>query len=59
MKPVENKIALVTGAARGIGQAIARQLAADGADLALCDVKAEWLEAPAGQVRGLGRRADT
>ena len=58
MKPLENKIAIVTGAARGIGQAIARQLADDGADLALCDVKAEWLEETAGQVRGRGRRAE-
>jgi len=58
-KPLENKIALVTGAARGIGQAIALQLAADGADLALCDVKAEWLEDTAAKVKALGRRAET
>lgn len=59
MKPLENKIALVTGAARGIGQAIALQLASDGADLALCDVKAEWLDDTAAKVRALGRRAET
>ena len=58
MKPLENKIALVTGAARGIGQAIALQLAADGADLALCDVKAEWLEDTIAKVKALGRRAE-
>ncbi|HRT05419.1 MAG TPA: 3-oxoacyl-[acyl-carrier-protein] reductase [Kiritimatiellia bacterium] len=57
-KPLENKIALVTGAARGIGQAIALQLAADGADLALCDVKAEWLEDTIAKVKALGRRAE-
>ena len=49
----------MTGAARGIGQAIALQLAADGADLALCDVKAEWLEDTAAKVKALGRRAET
>lgn len=54
-----HKIALVTGAARGIGQAIAVQLAADGADLALCDVQAEGLDTTAAQVRELGRRAET
>ena len=58
MKPLENKIALVTGAARGIGQAIALQLAADGADLALCDVKTEWLDDTAAKVKALGRRAE-
>ncbi len=58
MKPLENKIALVTGAARGIGRAIAVQLAADGADVALCDVKADWLEETAAAVRDLGRRAE-
>ena len=58
MKPLENKIALVTGAARGIGQAIALQLAADGADLALCDVKVEWLDDTLAKARALGRRAE-
>jgi len=59
MNPLENKVALVTGAARGIGQAIALQLAADGADLALCDVKTEWLDDTAAKVKALGRRAET
>lgn len=56
MKPLENKIALVTGAARGIGQAIALKLAAEGADLALCDLQQDWLEETAAQARALGRR---
>jgi len=58
MKILENKVAIVTGAARGIGQAIALQLAADGADLALGDVKVEWLAETAEKVRALGRRAE-
>ena len=59
MNPLENKTALVTGAARGIGQAIALQLASDGADLALCDVKIEWLEETAAKVKALGRRVES
>jgi len=58
MGKLDGKIALVTGAARGIGQAIALRLAADGADLALADVKAEWLGDTAAKVRALGRRAE-
>lgn len=54
----EGKTALVTGAARGIGQSIALKLAAEGADLALCDLNAEWLEETAGKVKELGRRVE-
>ena len=59
MMPLKDKIALVTGAARGIGQAIAWQLASQGADLALCDVQAEWLEDTAAQAKALGRRVES
>ena len=57
MAQVSGKIALVTGAARGIGQAIACQLAAEGADVALCDLQADWLAETATKVAALGRRA--
>ena len=37
-KLLENKVAVVTGAGRGIGEAIARRLASEGAAIAVCDV---------------------
>ncbi len=52
------KVTVVTGAARGLGQAIALKLAAAGADIALCDLEAEWLEESAGRVKALGQRAE-
>ena len=55
MVSLEGNVAIVTGAARGIGQAIALKLASCGADLALCDLKAEWLEETAEKVKALGR----
>lgn len=53
---LENKTALISGAARGIGRAIAEALATEGADLILCDLKAEWLEDTAAAVTALGRK---
>ena len=40
---LENKIAVVTGSARGLGQAIAVKLANAGASIALCDLELDWL----------------
>lgn len=47
--------ALVTGASRGIGQEIARQLAREGRDLVIAGRDAAALEALAGELRGLHR----
>jgi 3-oxoacyl-[acyl-carrier protein] reductase len=53
---LDGKIALVTGAGRGIGRAVAEKLASEGADLALCDVKVEWLAETEAAVKGMGRK---
>lgn len=44
------KVALVCGASRGIGRAIAEELAAEGASLALCSRDAEKLESTAAAI---------
>jgi 3-oxoacyl-[acyl-carrier protein] reductase len=47
--------AIVTGAARGIGEAIARRLHADGYDVALADIDSEATERLAGELGGDAR----
>ena len=58
MFELNDKVAVITGGARGLGQAIAVKLAEAGADIALCDLNAEWLEETAGKVKAIGRRVE-
>ncbi len=55
--PLENRVALVTGASRGIGKAIALALAGAGADVVAVSTTSEGAEAVRDEVRKAGRRA--
>ncbi len=54
---LDGKVALVTGASKGIGAAMARGLAEYGASLVLCSRKHDAVEAVADELRGAGLEA--
>ncbi len=56
---LESKIAIVTGAAKGMGEAITLAMAREGADIMLAARDVPPLDEVAAKVRALGRRAET
>jgi NAD(P)-dependent dehydrogenase (short-subunit alcohol dehydrogenase family) len=58
-KPLQGKIAIVTGASRGIGRAIALRLAQDGATLVLASRTQADLDKVASEIRHTGGTATT
>jgi NAD(P)-dependent dehydrogenase (short-subunit alcohol dehydrogenase family) len=59
MERLNGKTAIVTGAANGIGFAIAHRFAEEGASVLLCDINAAEAEASAARIRCTGARVET
>ena len=54
---LQNKVAIVTGAGRGIGKAIALTLAREGANIIVNDINLEIAQNVADKIKVIGRRA--
>ncbi|MBU0709876.1 MAG: 3-oxoacyl-[acyl-carrier-protein] reductase, partial [Candidatus Omnitrophica bacterium] len=54
---LKDKVALVTGGARGIGRAIAMRFAEEGADLVIADVNIDEAVKTASEIEALGRKS--
>jgi len=57
MNRVKDKLAIITGAARGFGKADALTLAREGADIAIWEINMDGAVQTAKEVRALGRKA--
>jgi 3-oxoacyl-[acyl-carrier protein] reductase len=57
MERVKDKVAIITGASRGLGKAMALTLAREGANIAIWEIEMEGAEQTAKEVRKLGRKA--
>lgn len=53
-KHLKDKVAIITGSARGIGKAIAAKFAQEGAKVVISDINVEQCEATAKEIAGLG-----
>jgi len=54
---LEGKVALITGAAQGIGRAIALLLASNGADIVVSDINLEKAKETSKEIEAMGRRS--
>lgn len=52
-----DKVAIITGAGRGIGQATSLKFASEGAKVVVCDLSPEWIEDTVEQIGNMGGEA--
>src|ERR1700761_5938071 len=57
MGKLDGRTIVITGAARGIGQGVARRLGSEGANVVVADLNADGAEATAAQIRDAGGEA--
>ncbi len=57
LKRLESKVAIVTGGAQGIGRAISKRLAAEGAAVAIADIQTDAADKVAAELRASGARS--
>ncbi|MFC2065462.1 SDR family NAD(P)-dependent oxidoreductase [Chloroflexota bacterium] len=56
MKRLDGKVAVITGAARGLGRQMALRFAGEGAAIVLGDIREEEMEATAQEIKALGQK---
>jgi len=54
---LNNKVALVTDAAQGLGKAIALAMAKEGANVVICDIKEDTLHGVGKEIETLGKQS--
>ncbi|RPJ37214.1 MAG: SDR family oxidoreductase [Deltaproteobacteria bacterium] len=54
---LQDKVAIITGAAHGIGRGIAMRFAREGAHVAICDLNAEGVKKVSQEISALGRKS--
>ncbi|MFC2067364.1 SDR family NAD(P)-dependent oxidoreductase [Chloroflexota bacterium] len=56
MRRLEGKVAVITGAARGLGKQMALQFAGEGADIVIDDIREEEMEVTAQEIKKSGQK---